>query len=275
MDKLEAILKNSPDLSLDEDTLAVANSGYGSITRRISMRGGEFRKFVAGQEISIGNPTTMDVIIVKMAHNASRSYYDQAFEAGKKVSPVCWSNDSTSPDPEVLTPQAKFCHACPNSVKGSGSEGRGSACKLSWRLAVVSADDPGGDVMQLVLPANSCFGKEEEGKWPFKAYIQMLVKNNVSAGKLVTKMQFDPNSGYDRILFSPVSGVEEQHKDTLVKQACSQAALSAIKLTVYQSNNTEQQPVKFEVFDDTNKDITTEDDSVADIVNKWKKEGNK
>ena len=41
MDKLEAILKNSPDLSLDEDTLAVANSGYGSITRRISMRGGE------------------------------------------------------------------------------------------------------------------------------------------------------------------------------------------------------------------------------------------
>ena len=84
------------------------------------MRGGEFRKFVAGQEISIGNPTTMDVIIVKMAHNASRSYYDQAFEVGKKVSPVCWSNDSTSPDPEVLTPQAKFCHACPNSVKGSG-----------------------------------------------------------------------------------------------------------------------------------------------------------
>ena len=129
--------------------------------------------------------------------------------------------------------------------------------------------------MQLVLPANSCFGKEEEGKWPFKAYIQMLVKNNVSAGKLVTKMQFDPNSGYDRILFSPVSGVEEQHKDTLVKQACSQAALSAIKLTVYQSNNTEQQPVKFEVFDDTNKDITAEDDSVADIVNKWKKEGKK
>ena len=276
MDKLEAILKNSPDLSLDEDTLAVANSGYGSITRRISMSGGKFRKFVAGQEISIGNnPTTMDIIIVKMAHNATRSYYDQAFEVGKKVSPKCWSNDSTSPDPEVLTPQAKFCHACPNSVKGSGSEGFGSACKLSWRLAVVSADDPGGDVMQLVLPASSCFGKEEEGKWPFKAYIQMLVKNNVSASKLVTKMQFESNSKYNRVLFSPVAGLEEQHKETLIKQACSQAAVSAIKLTVYQSNNTEQQPVKFEVFDDTNKDITAEDDSVADIVKKWKKEGNK
>jgi len=276
MDKLEAILKNSPDLSLDEDTLAVANSGYGSVTRRISMRGGEFRKFVAGQEVSIGdNPTTMGVIIVKMAHNASRSYYDQAFEAGRKVSPVCWSNDSTSPDPEVLTPQAKFCHACPNSVKGSGSGGRGSACKLSWRLAVVSADDPGGDVMQLVLPANSCFGKEEEGKWPFKAYIQMLVKNNVSASKLVTKMQFDTNSAYDRILFSPVSGVEEQHKEILVRQASSQAALSAIKLTVYQSQNKIPEKVKFEVFDDTNKKMTTKDDSVADIVNKWKKEGSK
>ena len=62
--------------------------------------------------------------------------------------------------------------------------------------------------MQLVLPASSCFGKEEEGKWPFKAYIQMLVKNNVSASKLVTKMQFESNSKYNRVLFSPVAGVE-------------------------------------------------------------------
>ena len=87
----------------------------------------------------------------------------------------------------------------------------------------------------------------------------------------VTKMQFESNSKYNRVLFSPVAGVEEQYRETLVKQACSQAALSAIKLTVYQSNNTEQQPVKFEVFDDTNKNITAEDDSVADIVNKWKR----
>ena len=265
MDELKAILKNNPDLSLDEDTLAVANSGYGNVTKRISLRGGEFRKLIAGQEISMGdNPTTMQVVIVKMAHSASRSYYSHAYEEGKKVSPICWSNDSTAPDPEVLTPQSKFCHACPNSVRGSGSGGTGSACKLSWRLAVVSADDPGGDVMQLVLPASSCFGKEDEGKWPFKAYIQMLVKNNVSASKLITKMQFDNNPMRHRVLFSPVAAVKEEHKEILKQQADSHAAQSAIKLSVYQPPEAVREAVRFEVFDDTK-------DSVKTIVDKWKK----
>ena len=39
--------------------------------------------------------------------------------------------------------------------------------------------------------ATSAFGKEEGGKWPFRPYIQMLANNNVSAGKIITKMQFD------------------------------------------------------------------------------------
>jgi hypothetical protein len=275
MDELKTILKNNPSLSLDEDTLAVANSGYGNVTKRISLRGGEFRKLIAGQEVSTDSPTIMQVIIVKMAHNASRSYYSHAYEEGKKVSPVCWSNDSTAPDPEVLAPQSKFCHACPNSVRGSGSGGTGSACRLSWRLAVVSADDPGGDVMQLVLPGNSCFGKEEEGKWPFKAYIQMLVKNNVSASKLVTKMQFDNNPTRNRVLFSPVAAVVEEHKEILKRQADSPAAQSAIKLSVYQPPEAVRETVKFEVFDDVKKGVTTrserQEQEVLDIVNKWKK----
>ena len=191
------------------------------------------------------------------------------------MSPVCWSNDSTAPDPEVLAPQSKFCHACPNSVRGSGSGGTGSACRLSWRLAVVSADDPSGDVMQLVLPGNSCFGKEEEGKWPFKAYIQMLVKNNVSASKLVTKMQFDNNPTRNRVLFSPVAAVVEEHKEILKRQADSPAAQSAIKLSVYQPPEAVRETVKFEVFDDVKKGVTTrserQEQEVLDIVNKWKK----
>jgi len=281
MDKLKAILKESSDLSLDEDTLAVANSGYGNITKRISLRGGEFRKFVAGQELSIGdNPTTMQVIIVKMAHSTSRSYYSHAYEEGKKVSPLCWSNDSTSPDPEVLSPQSKFCHACPNSVRGSGSEGRGTACKLSWRLAVVSADDPGGDVLQLVLPSTSCFGKEEEGKWPFKAYIQMLAKNNVSAAKLVTKMQFVTTTNkykkeLTRLLFSPVAAVAAEIRDTLKEQTDSQAAQSAIKLTVYQpQGEAVREGFKFEAVDNIKDSVITknprQEQNVLDIVNKWK-----
>ena len=275
MDKLKSILEKNPNIGLDEDTIAVANSSFSNQTKRISLRGGVFRKIVGGKEVSTANSSVMNVIIIKMAHTPSRVYYKDSYEEGKRVSPVCWSNNSNKPDTEVRKPQAKSCHTCPSSVRGSGFGGVGTSCRISWRVAIVLANDPEGDILELVLPSNSCFGKEEKGKWPFKTYIQMLAGNNVSAGRIVTKMQFDPNSGFDRILFSPVSGVEEQHKEILVRQASSQAALSAIKLTVYQSSNTEQKPVKFEVFEDTDKNITTKDDSVANIVNKWKKERSK
>jgi hypothetical protein len=118
--------------------------------------------------------------------------------------------------------------------------------------------------MQLVLPSTSCFGKEEEGKWPFKAYIQMLVKNNVSASKLVTKMQFDNNPMRNRVLFSPVMAVAEEHREILKQQADSHAAQSAIKLSVYQPPEAVREAVKFEVFDDTK-------DGAKTLVDKWKK----
>ena len=54
----------------------------------------------------------------------------------------------------------------------AGSGGVGTSCRLSWRVAIVLANDPEGDILELVLPSNSCFGKEEQSKWPFKTYIQ-------------------------------------------------------------------------------------------------------
>jgi hypothetical protein len=64
--------------------------------------------------------------------------------------------------------------------------------------------------MQLVIPATSAFGKEDNGRWPFKAYINMLAQNNVSAGRVVTKMQFDTKTKYAKVLFSPASAVTEE-----------------------------------------------------------------
>ena len=87
--------------------------------------------------------------------------------------------------------QAKSCYQCKHSVRGSGQNGVGTACKISWRIAVVLANDIKGDILQLVLPAMSCFGKESNGRYPFRPYIQMLANNNVSAGRVVTKLQFD------------------------------------------------------------------------------------
>ena len=170
-------------------------------------------------------------------HTASRTYYKDAYKKGVKISPVCWSTDAKTPDADVKTPQAKSCSECQFSVKGSGTGGQGTACRLSWRTAVVLPNDPAGDVMQLVLPSASCFGQEDSGRWPFRPYIQILANNNISASRVITKMQFDTKSSSPKLLFSPVGAVPIEHVDTIKAQGTSQNATNAVKLTVFQSDS--------------------------------------
>ena len=129
--ELANILQNSAALvqtGLDEDTLAVAGGG-GNQTKRLSIKGGVFRKMSGGKEIGAIEDRHMNVIIVKMAHDASRTYYASAYKKGVKLSPACWSNDSKTPDAEVEAPQASTCAECPQSVKGSGQGGMGTCAK--------------------------------------------------------------------------------------------------------------------------------------------------
>jgi hypothetical protein len=220
---------------VDDDTRAVAGGG-GNLPKRISIKGGVFRKMSGGKEIGAIEDRHMNVVFVRMAHTASRQYYSGAYKEGEKIAPVCWSSNSKTPDSEVKTPQASACDQCQFSVKGSGQGGSGTACRLSWRTAVVLPNDPAGDVMQLVLPATSCFGKEEGGKWPFRPYIQKLADNEISAGRVVTRMQFDTKSPVPKLLFSPVGVVPESDVDAIMRQRESAAAENAIKLTVFQTD---------------------------------------
>lgn len=264
---------------LDEDTLAVAGGARQGGSKRISIKGGVFRKYAGGKEIGAIEDRHMNVIIVKMAHKASRMFYDKGYKEGEKVSPACWSSDSESPDADVKTPVASSCLNCTMSAKGSGDNGVGTKCKLSWRTAVVLPNDPAGDVMQLVLPATSAFGKEDNGKFPFRPYIQHLASHNVSAGRVVTKMAFDTKAPTPKVLFSPVGAVPDEDLEAIARQAKSPAAEAAIKLNVYQMDESiapasaqpetveeEAPPVKRE-----SKAAGEKASDVSDIVKKWSK----
>lgn len=280
MSNLAVILKQNPNLvqqGLDEDTLAVAG-GNGANSKRISIKGGVFRLIVNGKEVSVNEDRSMNMVIVKMSHDASRTFYEGAYREGEKVSPVCWSSDSRKPDPAVKTPVATSCSDCRNSIKGSGQGGTGTACRLSWRLAVVLAGDLEGDVYQLVLPATSAFGKEENGRWPFRPYVQMLANNNVSAGAVVTKMQFDTKSPTPRLLFSPVDAVPAEMMDAIRKQGKTTAAENAIKMTVAQSDRTPQlanNSAKTEdeeaapVKQQSRRKVAEPVDDTSDLIKKW------
>jgi len=263
---------------VDDDTRAVAG-GKSNLSKRISIKGGVFRKMAGGKEIGSIEDRHMNVIFVKMAHNASRTYYTGAYKEGEKVSPLCWSSDSKTPDPEVKTPQAKSCDTCQWSVKGSSPMGTGAACRLSWRTAVVLPQDPGGDVMQLVLPATSAFGKEEAGKFPFRPYIQMLANNNISAGRVITKMQFDTKSTHPRVVFSPVGVVPEAAVRAVQTQKESSAAENAVKLTVYQQDeadgDTEVAALATDapIVRESKKPEASPTSDVSDVIKKWSKKG--
>jgi hypothetical protein len=262
------------ELGLDEDTLAVAGGAIKG-NKRISIEGRVFRKIVGGKEQSVNTDNAMNIIFVKMAHDASRTFYASTYKKGAKVSPACWSNDSKTPDAEVKNPPASSCAECPNSVKGSGQGGQGTACRLSWRTAVVLPSDAGGDVYQLVLPATSTFGKEENGRWPFRPYIQMLANNNVSAGRVVTKMEFDINSPVPRLLFSPATAVPNDIRDTILRQSKTPAAENAIKLTVYKTDTPDEEVEPADIpaptVRETSKAAPAKADDVSDIVKKWTK----
>jgi len=261
---------------LDEDTLAVAG-GKREGNKRISIKGSVFRKYAGGKEIGSIEDRHMNVIFVKMAHKASRMYYASGYKEGEKVSPACWASDSETPDAEVKTPVASSCNSCPNSVKGSGDNGIGTKCKLSWRTAVVLPNDPAGDVMQLVLPATSAFGKEDNGRFPFRPYIQHLASHNVSAGRVITKMAFDTKSPVPKVVFSPAGAVPDADLEIIARQSKSPAAEAAIKLNVYQldvessthteeATTEEEQPKKRE-----SKATPSEEKDVADVIKKWSK----
>ena len=274
--ELATLIANNPALiqtGLDEDTLAVAGgSGNANQTKRLSIKGGVFRKMSGGKEVGSIEDRYMNIIFVKMAHSASRQCYEGTYEEGKAVSPVCWSNDSVKPDEAVEHPCAPTCDTCPNSAKGSNDSGVGAKCKLSWRTAVVLPQDPSGDVLEFVIPAASTFGKEENGRWPFKSYVGMLASNNIAAGRVVTKVAFDTKVQFPKVLFSPSGAVDTGDYDVITRQSKSPAAEAAVKLTVYKKKEEATDVASPEpTVRESTKRAPAQATDATDVIKKWAK----
>jgi hypothetical protein len=224
-------------LGLDDDTKAIAAGKLGS--KRISIKGGVFRKFAGGKEVAKIEDRHLDVIFVKAAHKPSSKYFAKPYEEGSKENPECWSTDSVAPDPEVKNPKARKCNECQFSVKGSSRDGKGRACTLEWHTAVVLPGDPKGDIMKLVIPSASIWGDEKNGKWPFQSYAIYLANNNVSLGHVVTRVRFDTDVQYPKLLFSPASATPIEVLGDIHEQSTSAEAQNAVKFSIYQGKEEE------------------------------------
>jgi len=199
--------------------------------KRISIKGGVFRLMADGKEITSIDDRHLDVVIVNAAPKISRTFYAGQYVEGETKGPDCWSADGEKPDASVEEPQASDCASCPMNVKGSG-QGDSKACRFSQRLAVVLANDIGGDVMQLTLAATSIFGKEEGDKRPLQAYARYLAAQNINPETLVTQLRFDTKAAVPKLFFKPVRWLEDDEYAVAVKKGESTEAKMAVTMSV-------------------------------------------
>jgi hypothetical protein len=228
----------------DDATNALAGTGDGGNlgARRISIKGGVFREFIGGKEYRVSEERSMNVVIVKAAPKVSRIFYSGSYVEGETVSPTCWSSDSQRPDDKVKSPQSATCLTCPKNIKGSG-QGESRACRYQQRLAVVLDNEVAKkEVYQLVLPPTSVFGDGEKGKLPLQAYARHLKNHGTPITGVVTEMRFDTASPTPKLVFKPIRPVTEEEYHIVQELKDSPEAVSAVTLTVAQTDGVKEKP---------------------------------
>lgn len=229
---------------LSETALALTGGGTGGSVKRISIKGGVFRLMSGGKEIASIEDRHLDVVIVKAAPKVSRIFYAGAYDKDAAAAPPdCWSNDGERPDAGAKNKQSQTCMSCPQNQAGSG-QGNSRACRYQQRLAVVLENNPGGDVMQLTLPATSVFGKEDGDKRPLQAFARHLALSNppINPEQIVTRMKFDTKAESPKLFFSPVRWLTNEEYAVVKTQAESTDAARAVVMTVAQTDGVKGAP---------------------------------
>lgn len=153
----------------------------------------------------------MRVIILDYNRNRGRSFYEGAYDPAKPGMPSCWSEDGIKPHPQATAPQASRCDSCPMSVKGSRmtEQGKGiAACSQYRMIVVVPANNLNAPPLRMKLAMTSDYDAQspelQADNWfAFKNYTEYLRSYNVGhTAAIVTKMKFDPNKAYPKVVFS-------------------------------------------------------------------------
>jgi len=173
------------------------------------------------------------VIVVKAAPKVSRIFYAGSYDKdAAAAAPDCTSGDGEKPDANVKNKQSSSCATCPQNIAGSGN-GQSRACRYQQRLAVVLANNPEGDVLQVTLPATSIFGKEEGDKRPLQAYARAMAAQTppVNLDAIVTRMKFDTKAESPKLIFAPVRWLTDDEYEIVQNQANTKDAEKAVAST--------------------------------------------
>ena len=186
----------------------------------LSIKGKVFRVRVNGEEQALLDPATrqplpfLDVVLVNASPQLSKTYYAKGFVDGDLNPPDCWSLDSIAPDRSVANKMAPLCANCPMNAFGSRITDNGKqakACQDARRVAVVMPHQLDGQeqmIMLLRVPQSSLKN--------LKVYAHLLERHQMEPGACVTRLAFDYQEAFPKLLFNFVSPLNEQQYDKAI-----------------------------------------------------------
>lgn len=213
--------------------------GGGGGMPRISIRGGRFRLIEGGEQVSVSKSDTMNMMVLDAA-SISRTYYEGTYDAENPAPPVCWSQDSQTPSPDVPeeSRKASRCADCPMNVKGSG-QGNSRACRFSQRLAVLLEGDD-EKIYQVQLPATSIFGDGKGSEMGLQAYVKFLHSRSAPIQAVMTEMRFDEDSETPKLYFKPSRALTEEEVKVVLEKREAPEVKEALTLTVSQEDGVQK-----------------------------------
>lgn len=152
--------------------------------------------------------TALELVFVAANPHRGRVWYAKGFEDGVAEKPDCYSEDGETPNSDAKNKQAKACGACPHSIKGSGQNGKGTACSLSRKVVVCAAghlDKP----MMLRVPNASTYALAD--------YDRSL--RGIPMRYVVTKVKFEAEEATPKLVFKGVGYLAEPESKQVDKLA--------------------------------------------------------
>lgn len=213
-----------PSLTIEGKVWAIAMDGE---KRKVSKRDED------GDEVPV---QVLRVVILDYAKRRGRQYYEGTYDPSAVKQPDCWSEDGVLPHKSVTEPKHDKCEGCPMSIKGSKTQnGKAStACSQFRMVALVPANNLAHTPLRLKLAITSDWDKlspdwEAQHNYAFNNYTDFLRTKGVThTATLVTKMRFDPNVAYPKILFSPDKWLSDEQLAVIAPVAKSDAVKKLI-----------------------------------------------
>lgn len=203
------------------DRVSVPSLSYGGKVWTIH-KDGEKTKIMKvneeGDEVAV---PLIRVVVLDYAKRRGRAYYEGAYDPDKQTAPLCWSEDGVKPHPSIAEPQHTSCEGCQWSVKGSKQTDNGrsvTACS-QHRMIVVAPLAKLDMPLRMKIAITSDWDKQNEEaakqNWfAFNNYTDAMRARNIQhTAMVVTKMKFDINVDYPKVLFGPDRYITEEEAE--------------------------------------------------------------